>query len=90
MTFSHDLDFALCDALLRHGFGQAGLIGSNTKWARFRKRLEALGHEKQAISQIICPIGTPSFGKDPQAIAVSVAAALLSTAGLTAALGDAP
>jgi len=88
LTFSHDLDFALCDALLRHGFAQAGLIGSKTKWARFRKRLAALGHEKQAIAQIACPIGDPSLGKDPQAIAVSVAAALLSGAERNTALGE--
>ena len=88
LTFSHDIDFALCDALLRHGFAQVGLIGSKTKWARFRKRLEALGHEPHAIAQIACPIGDPNLGKDPQAIAVSVAAALLSGAGLSWAQGD--
>jgi xanthine/CO dehydrogenase XdhC/CoxF family maturation factor len=40
LTYSHDIDLALCDAALRHGFATCGLIGSATKWARFRSRLE--------------------------------------------------
>jgi xanthine dehydrogenase accessory factor len=39
MTYSHALDLELCHRLLRHGFTRAGLIGSRTKWARFRSRL---------------------------------------------------
>lgn len=77
-TYSHDIDLALCDALLRHGFASAGLIGSATKWARFRSRLGAMGHSPAQISRIACPIGDPSLGKHPQAIAVGVAAALIS------------
>ena len=82
LTYSHEIDFALCHAALGRGFASCGLIGSATKWARFRSRLVALGHEKQAIARIRCPIGDPSLGKHPQAIAVGVAASLLS--------GDAP
>ena len=78
LTYSHDLDLALCDALLRHGFASAGLIGSATKWSRFRSRLASMGHKPEQISRIACPIGDPSFGKHPQAIAVSVVAALVS------------
>ncbi len=78
LTYSHDLDLALCDALLRHGFDSAGLIGSATKWARFRKRLSGFGHADAAIARIMCPIGDPSLGKHPQAIAVSVATRLLT------------
>ncbi|MDZ7906142.1 MAG: xanthine dehydrogenase accessory protein XdhC [Cypionkella sp.] len=83
LTFSHALDLALCDGLLRRGFASLGLIGSATKWARFRGRLAALGHAPAAISRITCPIGTPAFGKHPQAIAIGVAAAMMQ--GLTAA-----
>ena len=54
-----------------------GLIGSETKRARFRSRLAALGHSEARISRIACPIGDPALGKHPQAIAVGVAAALL-------------
>jgi xanthine dehydrogenase accessory factor len=79
LTYSHTLDFELCNRLLRRGFGYAGLIGSKTKWARFRSRLAALGHTPAQIDQITCPIGDPSLGKHPQMIAVGVAAALLKT-----------
>ncbi|APZ53576.1 xanthine dehydrogenase accessory protein XdhC [Salipiger abyssi] len=77
LTYSHELDFALCHGLLSHGFGFAGLIGSDTKWARFRSRLRALGHGDAQISRICCPIGQKSLGKHPQAIAIGVAAHLL-------------
>ncbi|MDF1854711.1 xanthine dehydrogenase accessory protein XdhC [Pseudooceanicola sp.] len=77
LTYAHALDLAICDALLRRGFGWAGLIGSKTKWARFRKRLTAAGHADAHISRIQCPIGDKRLGKHPQAIAVGVAAALL-------------
>lgn len=77
LTFSHALDLELCHRLLGHGFASLGLIGSATKWARFRSRLRALGHPDARISRIRCPIGRPEFGKHPQAIAVGVAADLL-------------
>jgi xanthine dehydrogenase accessory factor len=78
LTFSHALDLELCHRLLRHGFGTLGLIGSATKAARFRSRLAALGHADAQISRIRCPIGQPELGKHPQAIAVGVAADLLT------------
>ncbi len=77
VTLSHDTDLALCHALLNRGFAACGLIGSATKWARFRTRLRLLGHDEARISRIACPIGDPALGKHPQAIAVGVAAALL-------------
>ncbi len=66
LTYSHDIDLALCAAALEHGFSFCGLIGSDTKWARFRKRLHALGRDPAAIT---CPIGDPSMGKHPDQIA---------------------
>lgn len=77
VTFSHMLDLDLCHRLLTHGFAACGLIGSATKWARFRSRLAALGHSPAAIARIDCPIGDPCLGKHPQAIAVGVATAFL-------------
>ncbi len=79
LTYSHALDLALCHALLGHGFASAGLIGSASKWARFRRRLAALGHAPEAIGRIACPIGDKRLGKAPQAIAIGVAAQLLKT-----------
>ncbi|WP_415919823.1 xanthine dehydrogenase accessory protein XdhC [Tateyamaria sp. SN6-1] len=73
LTYSHEIDLALCHAALGHGFGACGLIGSRTKWARFRKRLGELGHSETQISRITCPIGDPSLGKAPHMIALGVA-----------------
>lgn len=77
LTFSHAFDLEICHRLLGHGFGTVGLIGSATKWARFRSRLKALGHAGAQIDRIRCPIGDPGLGKHPQAIAVGVSADLL-------------
>lgn len=77
LTYSHEIDLALCHALLSHRFGWVGLIGSDTKWARFRSRLRALGHEDAQVLRICCPIGRKDYGKQPQAIAIGVAAHLL-------------
>jgi xanthine dehydrogenase accessory factor len=78
LTYSHALDLDLCHRLLTHGFARAGLIGSVTKWARFRARLSALGHSAPSIARIQCPIGDPALGKHPQAIAIGVARQFLS------------
>ena len=80
LTYSHALDFGLCHGLLSHDFAFAGVIGSKTKWARFRSRLAKLGHSTTHINRITCPIGQKSLGKQPQAIAVGVAAELLAIA----------
>ncbi len=82
VTYSHALDLELCHQLLSHDFAFAGLIGSKTKWARFRGRLAALGHGDAQIARITCPIGDPALGKHPQMIAIGVAAALLQPADL--------
>jgi xanthine dehydrogenase accessory factor len=81
LTYSHALDLDLCHRLLGHGFGALGLIGSATKWARFRSRLAALGHPAGEIARIVCPIGDPSLGKHPQAIAIGVAGQILAREG---------
>ncbi len=81
LTRSHELDLQLCHGLLGHGFASLGLIGSQTKLARFRSRLGQLGHSSAQISRIACPMGDPTLGKHPQAIAVGVAAALIRSAG---------
>jgi xanthine dehydrogenase accessory factor len=79
MTHDHAEDAALCDAALRTpGLGSIGLIGSSSKWARFRRKLADEGHEAEAIARITTPIGLPGLtGKDPSTIAIGVAAALV-------------
>ena len=83
LTYSHALDLDLCHRLLGHGFASAGLIGSATKWARFRSRLAALGHNPAQIARIQCPIGNPALGKHPQQIAIGVATAFLQPTRLS-------
>ncbi|MDJ0627786.1 MAG: xanthine dehydrogenase accessory protein XdhC [Rhodobacter sp.] len=78
MTPEHEYDLALCHQVLQRPFAYAGLIGSATKWARFRKRLAAMGHTQAEIGQIECPIGDPALGKRPYEIAIGVAAGLLA------------
>lgn len=80
LTYSHTLDLDLCHAILLHGHGGLGLIGSATKWRRFKGRLAALGHAPDKIDKITCPIGDPALGKHPQAIAIGVASALVKGA----------
>ena len=83
MSFSHaeDLDIvAACLKRLRErgDLPYLGLIGSKTKWATFRHRLEERGFRKQELAQVTCPIGIPGIaGKEPAVIAVAVAAQLL-------------
>ena len=84
VTHSHALDLEICHRVLHQPFGFLGLIGSQTKWARFRSKLKALGNSDAEIGRITCPIGDPALGKHPQQIAVGVASAIL-TRGRTGA-----
>lgn len=89
MSFSHaeDLEIVL-QCLKRNRTAAArgkkkdlpfiGLIGSKTKWATFQNRLRERGFTDAELAQITCPIGIPEIhGKEPEVIAVAVAAQLL-------------
>lgn len=83
MSFSHaeDLDI-VCACLLRQreqgDLPFIGLIGSATKWAVFQKRLTERGFSAQEVAGITCPIGMAGVpGKEPEVIAIAVAAQLL-------------
>ncbi|GEM_PF-161998 len=78
MTHNHALDEALCRLALRLPFAWVGLIGSRTKWRRFRHRLAARGFGEEELARIVSPIGDPALGKTPQEIAVGVAAQVLA------------
>ena len=83
MSFSHAEDLDIVVACLKRLRTQddlpfVGLIGSQTKWATFRHRLEDRGFTAEEIERITCPIGVPGItGKEPEVIAVAVAAQLL-------------
>ncbi len=85
MSFSHaeDLDVVaacLTRQRLHADLPYVGLIGSQSKWATFRHRLEARGFSAQELAHITCPIGVPGIsGKAPEVIAVAVAAQILQT-----------
>ena len=82
MTHSHALDLEiLTKAIARGTFPYVGLIGSDRKWVRFRKRLEQRGFSAEQIASVTCPIGLGRPTKEPTAIAVAVAAQLLEVLG---------
>jgi xanthine dehydrogenase accessory factor len=79
MTHSHPLDFDItARALQRETFEFVGLIGSETKRARFVARARQLGVAARQIERLVCPIGVPQIkGKEPAVIAAGLAAQLL-------------
>ena len=83
MSFSHAEDLEVLAACLRRQRERAdlpyiGLIGSKTKWATFRSRLQARGFTPDELAHVTSPIGVPGIaGKEPEVIAVAVAAQLL-------------
>jgi xanthine dehydrogenase accessory factor len=84
MSFSHAEDLDILQACLmraraHNDLPYIGLIGSQTKWATFRHRLEAKGFAEDDFAKVTCPIGISTItGKEPEVIAVSVAAQLLA------------
>ena len=85
MSFSHAEDLDIVAACLkrlreRDDLPYVGLIGSRTKWATFRHRLEERGFGAQELARVTSPIGVPGIhGKQPEVIAVAVAAQLLQS-----------
>ncbi|MBS0390210.1 MAG: xanthine dehydrogenase accessory protein XdhC [Proteobacteria bacterium] len=86
MSFSHAEDLDIVAACLLRQRERAdlpfiGLIGSRTKWATFQHRLLARGFSQEELAHVTCPIGVPGIaGKEPEVIAVAVAAQLLQLA----------
>ena len=83
MSFSHAEDLDVVAACLRRQRERRdlpfiGLIGSKSKWATFRHRLEARGFSEAEIARVTCPIGVSGItGKQPEVIAIAVVAQLL-------------
>ncbi|MEJ8573235.1 xanthine dehydrogenase accessory protein XdhC [Microbaculum marinum] len=88
MTHSHPLDLELTRAALaRNDLPYVGVIGSETKRARFLSRLRDSGIGSSALARLRCPIGIDGIDdKAPPVIAASVAAELLLVS--QAARGD--
>jgi xanthine dehydrogenase accessory factor len=83
MSFSHAEDLDIVAACLKRRRESAdlpfiGLIGSRSKWATFRHRLEERGFDADELAAVTSPIGVPGVaGKEPEVIAVAVAAQLM-------------
>lgn len=79
-THSHALDLELVRAWLARGdFRFLGLIGSKTKRASFEHKLRARGFDAAALARLVCPVGdTRVIGKEPEVIAIAIAAQLMS------------
>ncbi|MGM9514725.1 xanthine dehydrogenase accessory protein XdhC [Roseateles sp. DB2] len=87
MSFSHAEDLDILAACLRRQRERGdlpfiGLIGSRSKWAKFQARLRERGFSEAELAAVHCPIGLPGIaGKQPEVIAIAVAAQLLSQSG---------
>lgn len=80
MTHDHQLDYALAEAALKmEHFAYVGVIGSKTKAARFRHRLQLRELTEAQLAGFHCPVGLAEVGgKKPMEVAVSVAGQLIA------------
>ena len=72
-----DLDNDLDNGRSKVSMTYIGCIASATKAERFKSRLLQRGYDKQIVEQLTMPIGLPIGGKEPMAVAVSIAAQIL-------------
>ncbi len=72
-----DNDYSLVNDYSKISMPYIGCIASATKAERFKSRLLQRGYDKQVVEQLTMPIGLPIGGKEPMAVAVSIAAQIL-------------
>ncbi|QNM94814.1 xanthine dehydrogenase accessory protein XdhC [Chitinimonas koreensis] len=89
LTHDHSLDFTLAERILKRGdFRFFGLIGSQSKRRSFEQRLRHRGFDEGQLARMHCPIGVPGVaGKEPEVIAVAVAAQLMQLRAQSAVAG---
>lgn len=80
-TRGHATDLPVLNALLKKGIPPyLGVIGSKVKGIKIRDDLEKLGHSKDSILNVRCPMGIDiSNSNHPAEIAVSIVAELIQT-----------
>lgn len=85
MTHNHALDLELTAQILkRNDFTYFGLIGSDTKRAKFEHRLRDRGFASETVQRMRCPMGISEVkGKLPVEIAVSIAGEVIATYNAT-------
>lgn len=91
MTCSHDTDFELLRQLLNPAAPGGtptftGLIGSRSKRVCLFGRLVASGLSEELVTRVHCPVGVGDTGKEPQLVAISMAAQILLEARKLASL----
>ncbi len=86
MTHDHSLDFdlvrATLDSYVKIGIDSSslpylGCISSATKAKRFRDRLLQRDYSEQIADKLTMPIGLNTGGKEPMAVAISIAAQVM-------------
>lgn len=78
MTHNHQLDFEIVlKAMQLNSFDFVGMIGSETKARRFKKRLQHRELSTEQIGRLVSPVGDLNIpGKRPIEVAISIAAQL--------------
>jgi xanthine dehydrogenase accessory factor len=80
MTHSHALDLEIVEHVLRReDYSFLGLIGSETKAAKFKARLRQKGIAEAKLKTLVSPIGLFKGGKHPAEVAVSAVAQILES-----------
>ncbi|MBI2605680.1 MAG: xanthine dehydrogenase accessory protein XdhC [Deltaproteobacteria bacterium] len=78
MTHEHAMDQDIIADVVNRETRYVGLIGSVSKWERFKQRYSSRGLAPACFERVRCPIGLHVAGKAPQEVAISVAAELLA------------
>lgn len=83
LTHDHALDFLVMrEVLMRGDAGYAGMIGSKTKRAQFRRWFLGEGGHTEQLEQLVCPIGQQGArDKRPEIVAALVCAEIIVKIG---------
>jgi xanthine dehydrogenase accessory factor len=76
LTHDHALDFLLAqEALARADSPYVGMVGSQTKRARFASWFKQEGGDERALERLVLPIGSQGLGDKRPAVIAALAAA---------------
>jgi len=77
LTHAHVHDEEIVEYCLDKPFNYLGLIGSRTKWTKFRERYRSRGFSDDQINRVKTPIGLDIGSETPFEIAVSIISELI-------------
>jgi xanthine dehydrogenase accessory factor len=78
MTFAHERDEEVLEALIGKPLRYLGMMGSPTKVASIFGHLRRSGIDERALARVCAPIGVPIASDTPEEIAASIAAELVA------------